>query len=146
MFTTIAILATGAVGMLGWFFAWRTRGEVVDARKEIQSSEAGEVAAKALALEANAKAVTALAQADAAQRTATGLQNQLDAERKSRQALVDALAKAGAPVGGAVVDSALDGLYPNGDQGGSGAGPNPGGGPVGVPGQHPAPPRPPTQG
>ena len=121
--------------MLGWFFAWRARGEVVDCQKAMHAAVAGEAAAKALAFEANASAVAAAASAQAAQFTATGLQNQLDAERKSRQALVDALAKAGAPVGDVVVESALDGLYPNGDQGGPGAGADPSGSPVGVPGQ-----------
>lgn len=134
-FTTIALLATGAVGMLGWFFAWRARGDVVDAQKAVQAAIAGETAAKGLAFEADARAVASGAQLTAAKMAATGLQNQLDAERKSRQDLVDALARSGAPVGDVLVGSALDGMYPDGDQGGAGASPSPGGSPVGVPGQ-----------
>lgn len=136
--TTISLMATALVGMLGWYFAWRARGEAGDERRRAESALAGEIAAKAMALEATQAKLTAEGMGAAQKSRADGLSLQLDTERASKQALIDALAKAGAPVGPVVVDSALDGLYKNGDQRGQGGDPNAGGNPAGVSGQ-PAP-------
>lgn len=130
-FTTIALLATGAVGMLGWFFAWRGRGDVLEAA-------AAELAARQLAFQTSAAAAANDTKYQAEKLRADQLQAQLDSERASKQALIDALTKAGAPVGPVVVDNALDRLYPDGDQGGQGPGTGHGRDPGGMPGQ-PAP-------
>ncbi|HKQ65974.1 MAG TPA: hypothetical protein VJZ73_13250 [Methylomirabilota bacterium] len=130
-FTTIALLATGAVGMLGWFFAWRGRGDVLEATTS-------ELAARQLTFQATAAASAADTKYQAEKLRTDQLQAQLDSERASKQALIDALAKAGSPVGPVVVDSSLDRLYQDGDQGGQGPNAGVGGGPAGVSGQ-PAP-------
>jgi hypothetical protein len=134
-FTTIALLATGAVGMLGWYFAWRGRGEIIAARKEVEAAEAGEATAKQVAFENGGRAVTAETLAGARLSQLEGLQMQLDGERKSRQHLVDELTKAGVAVGPVVVESALDRLYKDSRQGGPGSDPGSGGDPQRVSGQ-----------
>ena len=128
---TYAVMISGVIGMLGFFFAWLAQRAVVRKGEELAAAVAGEQAAKALALESEGKAATAQAQLSAATSRADSLQTQLDAERKARQDLVHGLAKNGLPVGEAVVDSALDRLYPNGDgdKGSSGSGSNTGGNP-----------------
>lgn len=132
MFTTIALLITSALGMLGWYFAWRARGECLAKDAQLMDAHAGESAAKGLALENGANATTAGARLAASEERAVKLQNQLDAERKSRQSLVDALAKSGHPVGEVVVDGALGRLYPDSDPGGPGSDPGSGGDPPGL--------------
>jgi hypothetical protein len=129
----VSLMATALIGMLGWFFAWRARGEAGDERRRAESALAGEIAAKAMALEATQAKLTAEGMGAAQRSRADGLALQLDTERASKQALIDALAKAGAPVGPVVVDSALDGLYKNGRS--QGADSNTGGNPTGVSGQ-----------
>lgn len=119
-FTIVALMATGAAGALGWFFAWRGRGELIAAHKEIEEDQAFLAAANTLAFAGNSKAAAAGAALAVAQARTDALAVELDAERKSRQSLIDALAKSGAPVGDAVVDNAMDRLYSNGDQGGPG--------------------------
>lgn len=119
---TVALMATGALGMLGWFFAWRARGEVIEARHEVEAAEAGEAAAKGVAFDNGARAVTAESLAGSERSRSEALQRELDGERKAKQALIDALAKSGAPVGPIVVESALDQLYPNPNRGGQGSG------------------------
>jgi hypothetical protein len=135
IFDVIALAVTGVVGMLGWFAAWRARGDTLETKNLLAAATAGEVAARELLLEANAKASTAATQASVAMSRADSLQMQLDAERKARQSVVDAMAKSGVPVGPLVVDDALGRLYPDGDAGNPGAGSNPGAGGSGVPGQ-----------
>lgn len=135
IFDVIALAVTGVFGMLGWVAAWRSRGYTLETKNLLAAATAGEVAARELLLEANAKAATASTQASVAMSRADSLQLQLDAERKARQSVVDAMAKSGAPVGPVVVDDALGRLYPDGDAGGSSAGSNPGGSGSGVPGQ-----------
>lgn len=137
MFDTIALLVTGIAGMLGWYFAWAARGDALDQQKAAALAAAGEAAARELATEANAKAATATAQQQAAATRADHLQAQLDAERKGRQDLVDALAKSGAPVGPVVVDTVLGGLYPSDPAAApsAGAGADAGGGGPAVPGE-----------
>lgn len=133
--STVGMLITGALGMLGWFFAWHGQRAVVGKDKEVADAKAGEASARQVALEAEAKAATAQALLAAAQSRAGSLQVQLDAERKSRHDLVDELAKRGVPVGDVVVDAAVDRLYPNGDQGGQGSSASAGGDSQRVPGQ-----------
>lgn len=130
---TIALLVTGALGMLGWFFAWVSQRAVVAKGAELAAANAGEGAARTVALTAEGKAAVAQAQVEAAKARADSLQAQLDAERKSRASLVDALSKKGVPVGDVVVDSALDRLFPDGR--GQGAGSSGSGDPVAVSGQ-----------
>jgi hypothetical protein len=132
---TILIFGFGAAGMLGWFFAWRSRGEALGATRKADAAEAGEIAAKTLVIEANGRALTAEAKFTVERSRADSAEAQLAAERQSRQALVNAFAKAGAAVGDVVVESALDRLYPNGDTGNPGARPDSSGDPVGVSGQ-----------
>lgn len=132
---TLALLVTGALGMMGWFFAWLGQRAVVGKDKEVAEARAGEAAAKGLAFEAQAKASLSDTLHAAEKSRADGLQTQLDAERKARQDLVHELAKKGLPVGDVVVDAAVDRLYPDGDQGGSGPGAGSGGDPAGVSGQ-----------
>jgi hypothetical protein len=127
--STIALLLTGAAGMLGWFFAWRGRGEQLEAMNE-------EEASKQAAVDANARAVTAEARLAAEQLRGDQLQRQLDSERAAKQSIIDAVAKSGAPVAPVVVDDAFSRLYSDG--GGQGPGTNSSGNPVGVSGQ-PAP-------
>lgn len=114
-----ALLGTAAAGMLGWFFAWRASSAAAD---KVQAAVAAETAARSLVVEATGRAVTAETKAADANARANSLQAQLDAERKARQDLVNALAKSGAPVGPVAVDVAMDGLYADG----GGAGPNAG--------------------
>lgn len=132
---TVALLVTGALGMLGWFFAWLGQRAVVAKDREVADARAGEAAAKSLALEAQAGAAAATARLSGERARADGLQMQLDAERKARQDLVHDLAKKGVPVGDAVVDSAMDRLYPDDRQGGQGASAGSGGDSPGVSGQ-----------
>lgn len=137
MFDVIALLITGAAGMLGWYCAWAARGEALAARTAIATAVAGETAAQELAAEAKAQAATAGIQAQAATARADQLQGQLDAERAGRQALIDAMAKSGVPVAPLVVGSVLDGLYGGATADRPGADPNTGpGGPL-VPGGDP---------
>jgi len=130
---TIALLITGALGMLGWFFAWLGQRQVVDKGREVNAAAAGEAAAKTVALAAEAKAVTVAAQLAAEKARADALQVQLDSERQARQHLVDELAKKGLPVGDVVVDAAVDRLYADG--GGQGASADAGGDPQRLSGQ-----------
>jgi hypothetical protein len=132
---TIALLVTGALGMVGWFFAWWGQRSVVDKNKEVAAAVAGENAAKTLVLAAETKATAALAQLLVAQERAQSLNQQLDAERKARQDLVRELAKNGVPVGGVVVDAAFDRLYQDGGGQGSGSGDRSGGDPKPLSGQ-----------
>jgi hypothetical protein len=127
--TTIALLVTGAFGCLGWFFAWRGRGEQIDAMQE-------EEASKQSATDAGARATTAEARLAAEQLRGDRLQRQLDTERAAKQSIIDAVAKSGAPIAPVIVDDALGRMYQNGA--GQGAGSDASGDPVGVPGQ-PAP-------
>lgn len=132
-FSVIALLVSGLAGVTGWFFAWRSRGETIDARNQAAVERATAVSAQAVAFAANERAVTAEARWSAEAGRAKGLELQLAAERQSRQNLVDALAKSGAPVGDVLVDSALDELYTNPGRGGQGAGSGASGDPVGLP-------------
>lgn len=132
---TIGLLVTGALGMLGWFFAWWGQRQVVSKNAEVAAAVAGENSAKSVAVAAEGKASTSAALYAAEKARADGLQVQLDGERKARQDLVYELAKKGVPVGDAVVDAAVDRLYPDGDQGGQGPRPVPGGDPSGLSGQ-----------
>lgn len=134
-FEEISLLVTGALGVAGWWYAVRSRGQTLDTRKELEAAlEAGN-AAKGAAVEAAVARAAAEVKYASELARADKLVLELETERKSRQALVDALAKSGAPVGDAIVGSALDGLYPNGDKGSQGAGSGGGGDQSGVPGQ-----------
>jgi len=128
MFDVIALLVSGLAGALGWFFAWRSRGEAMAAVSEEEKARAGESAATTQAFVANARATAAEAQAAVASERALALQAQLDNERRQRQALVDALAKAGVPAGDILVGGAIGVLYPDGGGSGQDSGPNPGDG------------------
>lgn len=130
---TVALLVTGALGMFGWFFAWWGQRQVVGKDAELAAAVAGEAAAKTVALAAEGKASTATAQLAAEKARADALSMQLDSERQARQHLVDELAKKGIPVGGIVVDDAVDRLYKDG--GGPGAGADAGRDPQRVSGQ-----------
>jgi hypothetical protein len=140
----ILILVTGAVGVFGWFFAWRARGEVGDVRKELAIAVADATNAKDSALQSGARAVTAEGLVVNYRAQYVAVTAQLDAERRSRQSLVDALAKAGVPVGGVVVDTVMDGLYQDG--GGQGPDAGTGGGQAGLSGQPAPAPLTPTKG
>lgn len=142
----LSIMATALVGMLGWYFAWRARGEASEERRRAESALAGEMAASAMTLEASQGKLTAQAQAAAERSRADSLSVQLDTERVSRQALIDALKKAGVAVGPVVVESALDRLYPDPDGGGQGSGAGSGGDQAGVSGQSSQTPRAPQDG
>jgi len=133
-FSEIALLLSGLAGVIGWYVAWRSRGETVDARKEIAVERAAATEAQNVAFSANDHAVTAEARWSAEVVRSSGLERQLAMERQSRQNLVDALAKSGAPVGDLLVDSALDELYPNPGSAGSGPGSGTSRDPAGVPG------------
>jgi hypothetical protein len=124
---TIAFAVACTVGMFGWFCAWLAQRSVVAARRELADAVAGETVAKDAATSAVARSVAAETLSSSMATQLRDLQVQLDAERKARQDLVHGLAQKGVPVGDAVVDSALDRLYPNGDQGGSGSGADAGG-------------------
>lgn len=125
MFTTVSLLITGALGMLGWFAAWRARGEVVTGQKAAQAAVAGEAAAKVMAFEGNAKAIAAEAKLLAEVARSSSLEKLLAQERQSKQTLLDEMAKRGLPVGDVVVDVELDRLYKDGNQGGQGPGSGP---------------------
>lgn len=134
---TIALLVTGALGMLGWFFAWWGQRQVVSKDADVAAAHAGEMAAKAMALASEGKAATAAAQLGAEKERSAALQTQLDSEREARQHLVDELAKKGLPVGDVVVDAAVGRLYADG--GGQGASADAGGDPQRLSGQSAAP-------
>jgi ribosomal protein S11 len=132
MFYPVALFLTTAGAMLGWYLAWKAKGDVAKAKDAEALAVAGEHTARDAAFEANARCITATTQLSALEGRMVQLQHMLDAERESRQALVNALAQSGLPIGDIVVDSALDRLYPDeGDPSGStGAGTRPGGRPV----------------
>jgi enhancing lycopene biosynthesis protein 2 len=130
-FSEIALVVSGLLGAIGWLFAWRARGEVTDVRKELEVARAATQAAKDVSFTAGSRAVVAETQLADERRHSAALTLQLATERQHVQTLVDALAKAGAPVGGLLVGSALDGLYEDG--GGQGTDPGTGRGPALVP-------------
>lgn len=134
---TVALAATGALGTMGWLFAWIAERSVVAKDREVATAKAGEVAAKALTLAADAKASVAEAKLASEVSRALDLQVQLDAERKARHDLVDELAKKGVPVGDSLVDAAMDRLYQDG--GGQDPGSGSSGDPQRVSGQPPTP-------
>jgi hypothetical protein len=132
-FESVAILISGAAAVVGFFLAWRSRGEVIDAEQKVADANAALQAARAETFVSAARMVTATTQLSEQQARTDALTKELAAERVSRQALVDALAKAGASVGDVVVDQSLDRLYK--DSGGQDSGAGTSGGTPGVSGQ-----------
>lgn len=124
--TEIALLVTGAAGMVGFILAYLARGQTLDRDAKLARAAFDLAAVKASSFDAGARAVMAETRLADAERTIASLQLEVDNERKAKQSLVDALAKAGVPVGDVLVGSAVDRLYPNG--GGQGANPGARGG------------------
>lgn len=132
-FSAIALLVSGLAGVVGWIVAWRSRGETLDVRKQLAEAARDLADTQTLALQQGLVASTADAKWQAEMLRSAALESQLAAERQSRQSLVDALAKSGAPVGDLLVDGALDELYADQGSGGSRPRSNTGGGSNGVP-------------
>lgn len=137
----VVIAATGAAGMVGWFLAWRSRGEALAAAaregQALDRSRAQERyadAANASRNDATRREVAALAELDQARVDAAALQRTLAGERAETRRLIARLAENGVPVGGMLVDGALDGLYPDDHSRPAGGGSGGGADPVGVPG------------
>lgn len=130
-FSEIALVVSGLLGAIGWFFAWRARGEATDTRKELEWQQSATSMAKDASFAAGSRAVIAETRYAEEQTRSRALEAQVAAERQHVQTLVDALAKAGVPVGGLLVGQALDSLYP--DDRGQDTHPGSGGGPKAVP-------------
>lgn len=128
----IAEIAAGVgalAGIGGWIFAWRARGEALDARKDANAAAAQQRIAEVetenqrrRADVAELTAATANTRADAATSNAAAARGQLERERKGWNETIEHLAQAGVAVGDALVDGALDQLYPNRDRGKAGGG------------------------
>jgi len=129
--TEIAVLVTGAAGMVGYFLAYLARGQTLDRDSRLTAAALDLAAAKGASFDAGARAVMSETRLADAQRAIGALQLEVDGERKIKQSLVDALAKAGVPVGDVLVGSAVDRLYQ--DRGGQGSDPGSGGGQKPVP-------------
>lgn len=112
--TEIALLATGAAGMIGFLLAYLARGQTIDRDAQLALAASDLETAKATAFDAGARAVIAETKLADANRTIAALELEVDSERKTKQSLVDALAKAGVPVGDLLVGSAIDRLYQDG--------------------------------
>jgi len=137
IFQVIALLVTGALGVAGWFAAWRARGQAIETQTELTKAAVAIAAEKDATSEANAGRVAAEARSKIALERAVSMERELATERAARQALVDAIKKAGLPVGPVLVDNALDRLYQ--DTGGQGLAAGSGRGPLpAVPGISPA--------
>ncbi len=131
MLTEIAIISTGAAGMVGFLLAYLARGQTLNRDAQLARAAFDLAAVKASSFDAGARAVMAETRLADAQRTIAALQLEMDSERKTKQSLVDALAKAGVSIGDIVVGSAVDRLYQDG--GGQGADSGSGGGQKPVP-------------
>lgn len=128
----LAIGSSSVLGAIGWVFAWRARGEALDESKAHEKTKLELAATKSTAMDEGRRAAAAEIRARFEAERSAALEAALAAERQTRQSLVDALTKAGVPVGPALVDNALDRLYK--DKGGQGGGAVAAGGtPAGVP-------------
>jgi hypothetical protein len=136
MWEAIAIVSAsvGAAGAVSaWIFAYRARGEALAARNDANTSaERARIAetkadeSDARAFDSEARAVAAATELKAAEARIAVLLNQVDARRRENTELYERLAKAGAPVGGVLVDASLDRLYEDEDRGEAGRGTDPG--------------------
>ncbi len=130
--TEIALLSTGAAGMVGFVLAYLARGQTIDRDAKLTAAAQDLAVAKSASFDAGARAVMAETRLADAQREIATLKLELDNERKAKQSLVDVLRKAGVAVGDLVVGAAVDRLYQDG--GGQGVNPGAGGGEKPVPG------------
>lgn len=117
----IALLVTGLGGMAGFVLAYLARGQVIDRDGQLSRSHDELMDARGIAFGNGARAVVAETRMAELMTELAATRASLDSERKSKQALVDALTKAGVLVGDLLVDGALDRLYTDG--GGQGADP-----------------------
>jgi hypothetical protein len=121
--TWVSIVVGLAGTASGWFFAWRARGDGIDARVDANAMADGRRIAEAKtdamlhrAEVAEAGTATATMQLKAAQATIGSLQLELQRTRLDKDAIYEKLAKLGAPVGDALYDSATSRLYANRDR------------------------------
>lgn len=135
MLTWIVGIGVALVTASGWFMAWRSRGEALDAKESANAAaerariaEAKAGVAADHAVDAEARASTAVMQYKASEATLVTTQRELAAERAGRADLLEQLAKLGAPVGDVLLDSTIDRLYKNGHREGTGGGPSSGAG------------------
>lgn len=98
--------------------AWRARGGQVDAQRlaneaadRTRIAEAGTEAQRRRADDAEARALSAVLELRVSKTTVEVIRAELLRERKERQDDLEILAKAGAPVGGALVDAAIDRVF-----------------------------------
>lgn len=135
----LGILGAGVTAS-GWFFAWRSRGEASDMAERARLSEGKAASATTQVLQAQAEAAVAIAQHKGLELDIASTRQQLALARADKAALLEQLAKLGAPVGDDLFDSTVGRLYADRDRRSSGAGSSSGSGPPAVPAEPAAPP------